>query len=106
MRIEKKTRLIIFLVTFLFVVGILPWLLLIFEQTKESVKWLKEIYFQFWGWFLLLCLAIYALKEVFSWNITSKFIKITSMVFILIMLVWSLTWLSLIVFGYVIITIA
>jgi branched-subunit amino acid transport protein AzlD len=106
MQIRKKTRSVLLLIISMFVIGILPWLLLTFEQTKGLVSWLKEIYFQLWGWSLLLCLVIYSLREILSWTTSPKFIKISSVVFALIMLAWSLIWLSLVFLGYIISTIA
>lgn len=102
---KKKTVLIISLVISAFVIGILPWLLLIFEPTKESVKWLREIRFQFWGGALVLLLAGYALKNVRNWNTASQYLKITTIVFLLISIVWSLIWSFFAIFGYLISTI-
>jgi len=106
MRAENiKTVLITALTICALVIGIIPWLLLIFEKTRISVKWLGEIYFQRWGWFLVLCFAGYALKEVRSWSITHNFLKVIVVVVLLTALAWALIWFLLAAFGYVISTI-
>ena len=102
---KNKTVLIISLVIGVFVIGILPWLFLIFEETKDSVKWLRGIHFQFWGWLLVLCFAGYALKEVRNWNTAPKSVRMTVIIFLLISLVWSLIWFFFAIFGYIISTI-
>lgn len=102
MRAEnKKTVLIITLTLSAFVVGIIPWLLLVFEKTRTSIKWLGEIYFQRWGWLLVLCFAGYALKEIRGWSVVPKSLKTIAVIFLLIMLVWAAIWFLLIVFGYI-----
>jgi len=98
---NKKTMLIITMTLGAFVVGIIPWLLLVFEKARTSVKWLGEIYFQRWGWFLVLFFASYALKEIRGWNVVSKSLKTIAVIFLLIMLVWAAIWFLLTVFGYI-----
>lgn len=102
---KKKTAIITVLTMSALLIGAIPWLLLAFEKTKSSVNWLGEIYFQHWGWLLVLCLAGYALKEVRSWNPIHKFSKVITVIFLLIALIWSLIWFLLVAFGYVISTI-
>jgi hypothetical protein len=103
---KKKDALIIILTVGTIIIGIVPWLLLVFEKTKESVKWLGNIYFQRWGWLLIFCLAGYALKEIRSRDTISKTLKMTIMILLIILLVWSLIWFLFAIFGYIISTIA
>jgi hypothetical protein len=102
---KKKVALIIILTMGAIVIGTVPWLLLIFERTRDVVKWLGTIYFQRWGWLLVLCLAGYALNEIRGWDATSKTLRITIMILLLLLLVLSLIWFLLVIFGYVISTI-
>jgi hypothetical protein len=102
---KKRITLIITLTVGAIIMGIVPWLLLIFERTRESIKWLGDIYFQSWGWLIVSCLAGYALKEICSLNAISKILRTTIVILLLILLVWSLIWFLLAIFGYVISTI-
>lgn len=106
MRTEsKKIALIISLTVGAIIIGIIPWLLLVFEKTRGSVKWLGNIYFHRWGWFIVSCLAGYALKEIRSWEAASKSLRMTIIILLIILLVWCLIWFLLAIFGYVISTI-
>jgi len=106
MRAErKKIAIIITLSAIAFIIGIIPWVLLLFRETKSSIHWLGEIGFQYWGWLLSLCLAGYAfIKTLRSKNI-SKIIRIIIVSVSLIILGWSLLWALLIIFGLAISTI-
>jgi hypothetical protein len=105
MTVRKELLSTIFLITSGFVIGVIPWMLLLFGKTKKSVHWLGEVGFQYWGWFLVLCLAGYAFKKTLRLKNVSKILKITVGVASLIILGWSLLWALLIIFGLAVSTI-
>ena len=98
----KKMVMVSVMIVGIFVLGILPWLLLMFENTRGSVKWLGDIYFNRWGWILVLCLSGYALKKVHSWIFVPKLSKTVVIILLWIMITWALIWFLLLLFGYII----
>ncbi len=100
-----ENRKIILIMSSAIVIGVVPWVLLLFEKTKNSVKGLGEIGFQYWGWLLVFCLAGYTFKETLKLKNVSKILKVAVGVVSLIILGWSLLWALLVIAGLVISTI-
>jgi hypothetical protein len=105
MAVKRELILVTFLTTSGFVIGVVPWILLLFKETKNSVHWLVEISFQYWGWFLVFCLTGYAFKKTLKLKNVSKISKITIGVVSLVILGWSLLWALLVIAGLAISTI-
>jgi hypothetical protein len=106
MRAEsKKIAIIITMTTIAFIIGIIPWALLLFRETKNSIHWLGETGFQYWGWLLVLCLAGYAFINTLRSKNISNITRIIVVSVSLIILGWSLLWALLIIFALAISTI-
>ncbi len=105
MVVKKELATAIFLTISGFVIGVIPWILLLFGKTKNSVQWLREVGFQYWGWFLVFCLAGYAFIKTLRSKTIPKVARITMGVVSLILLGWSLLWAVLIMCGLAISTI-
>ena len=102
---RAENRKIILIMSSAIVIGVVPWVLLLFGKTKNSVHWLGEFGFQYWGWFLVFCLAGYAFKKTLGLKNVSKILKVAVGVVSLIILGWSLLWALLVIAGLVISTI-
>jgi hypothetical protein len=105
MFIKKELKTVIFLIVCGFVIGVIPWILLLFSTTKNSIQWLGEVGFQYWGWFLVFCLVGYAFIKTLKLKTTPKVARMTVGAFSLILLVWSAFWALLIICGHTISTI-
>ena len=88
-----------------FIIGVIPWILLLFGIAKDSIRWLGTLGFQYWGWFLVFCLTSYAFIKTLRLKTIPKIMRIIVLVVILIMLGWSLVWALLITFGLAVSTI-
>jgi hypothetical protein len=95
----------IFLTVSAFSIGVIPWIFLLFGATKNSVRWMGRLGFQYWGWFLVFCLAGYASVKTLRLKTPYKVARMTIGAFSLILLVWSVLWALLIVCGMSISTI-
>lgn len=105
MNAKKNLTTPIFLTVSAFVIGVIPWIFLLFGATKNSVRWMGRLGFQHWGWFLVFCLAGYAFLKIFRSTTIPKVVRITVGAFSLILLVWSVLWALLIICGLAISTI-
>ncbi|MFH1371627.1 MAG: hypothetical protein ABII09_10135 [Planctomycetota bacterium] len=88
-----------------FIIGVTPWALLLFGRTKNSVHWLGEVGFQYWGWFLVFCLTGYAFIKTLRLKTIPKTTRTIVVVVSLIILGWSLLWALLIILGLAVSTI-
>jgi uncharacterized membrane protein len=102
MVVRKDLFTVISLTISVFIIGVIPWVLLLFVRTKNSVHWLGELGFQYWGWLLVFCLAGYAFLKTIRLNTISKITKATIAIFLLSILGWSLFWALLIISGLLI----
>lgn len=105
MVVKKELTTVIFLTIGGFVIGVIPWIFLLFGKTKSSVHWLGEVGFQYWGWFLVFCLTGYAFIKIIRLKTIPKITRIIVGVVSLIILGWSLLWALLIICGLAISTI-
>ena len=108
MRSENKKAeiIVVTIIISIFVFGIIPWLLCLFEQTRNSMRCLGGMYFLRWGWLIMFALTGYGLKKMRKWSPTWKPLKITVIVFLVIMLVLTSIWLFFAYLGYALSTIA
>ena len=102
---KKELTKVIFLTIGGFVIGVIPWILLLFGGTKNSVRWLGGLGFQYWGWFLVFCLTGYALIKTLKLKIISKTARTIIGIVCLIILGWSLLWALLVIYGLAVSTI-
>jgi hypothetical protein len=102
MVIKKELVTVISLTIGGFIIGVIPWILLLFEKTKSSVHWLRDIGFQYWGWLVVFGMTGYAFFKTLRSKNISKITRMIIMVVSLAVLAWSLLWALLIVCGLVI----
>lgn len=88
-----------------FVVGVVPWLLLAIDGTRESVAWLKAVRYNLWGWLLLVFLCACAVNKLRKRKAPSKYGKILLWIVIACELLWAFVWLLLLGLGHIISTI-
>ena len=88
-----------------FAVGVVPWLLLVIDETREAVAWLKVVRYNLWGWILVVFLCGCAVNELRKWKTSWKAGKILLSVVVACELLWSLAWLLLLALGHIISTI-
>jgi len=51
-----------------FAVGVVPWLLLAIDETREAVACLKVVRYNLWGWLLVVFLCGCAVNELRKWK--------------------------------------
>jgi len=88
-----------------FALGVVPWLLLAIDGTRESVAWLKAVRYNLWGWLLVVFLCACAVNELRKWKTPLKAGKILLSIVITCELLWALVWLLLLGLGHIISTI-
>ena len=99
MVIKKELALVSFLTASGFMIGTVPWIFLLSEKTKGYVYWMGKIGFQYWGWFLVFCLAGYAFIKILKLKTAPKTARTILGIVSLIILGWSLLWAFIIVCG-------
>ncbi len=95
----KKTALVIGLTASAFLLAIIPVLEIICAILKKDdilwfFDWLNIIGFFHWGWFIVFCLAGYAIKEVWTGKIAygCLYLKVITVIILLIVLLLAALW--------------
>lgn len=86
----KRTVLIISLTAVALLIAIMPFL----SFGDHIIDCLRTINFFHWTWFVVFCLAGYALKEVWAWKIASGrlYPKVIAIFFLLMALLLAALW--------------